>query len=193
MSNTKVRPLFSAVQDNPLNLPHSYTDTPAGMQPTPFQQQQAVMTAAGTIMSICATAPATYDEAGYTASGMVFTPIGEITDMGSHGKTSAEITHKPIATRWVQVFKGSHDVGTMTVQLAINTADPGQIIAQQVSDTDENCSIKIEYPNGDADYMQAMIFGFPRTISGVDTIVNASINVRGTGAGGVGVVYVVNS
>lgn len=189
-----MRPLFSAVSSNPGQLPHSYTNTPAGMQPTPYQQQQAVQTAAGTRISISATQPVTFDEAGYTDSGVVFVPLGEVTDAGSHGKTYVDITHKPIATRATQHFKGSFDQGTKTVQMGLDQDDAGQDIARQAVDSDASYSFKFEYPNGDADYFSALVSSFVKGVTGVDTIITATMNLLLTsGPNGEGIVEVLAS
>lgn len=151
----------------------------------------AVQTAAGTQLAICATTPATFDSTGYGGSNMIFSTIGEVTDMGSHGKTYAEITHKPIATRGVRKFKGSFDIGNKSVQLGLDTDDAGQIIALAAVDSDADYSFRMTYPNGDIDYFQAKVMSFTKSVTGVDTIISATMNLSLTSSsGGVGIVSV---
>lgn len=150
-----------------------------------------VKTAAGTVISICADQPFTYDSSGYGSSDMVWTAIGEITDGGAHGRKYAEITHKPIGSRGVQKFKGSFDEGTKTLQLGLDSDDAGQVIAKAASLSDNDYSFKVAYPGGDIDYFQAKVMSFEKATANVDSIVGATIQLSlTTNAAGVGVVEV---
>jgi hypothetical protein len=150
-----------------------------------------VKTAAGTIISISATQPATYDQAGYESTDVAFTPIGEIVDGGSHGRKYAEITHKPLASRGTQKFKGSFDEGTKTLQLGLDSDDAGQIIAKAASLSDEDYSFKVAYPGGDVDYFQAKVMSYEKSTSNVDSIVGATMQLSlTTSADGTGIIEV---
>ena len=172
-------------------VPGSVASAPQGKQATLAQLQQAVQTAAGTTIAICAAIPATFDAAGYTGSGMVFENIGEITDAGTHGRKYAEVTHKPIATRGVQKFKGSFDEGTKTLQMALDNDDAGQIIAKEASLSDADYSFCVTYPNGDADYFQAKVMTFEKQASNVDSIISATMQLSLTSSKeGIGIIEV---
>jgi hypothetical protein len=150
-----------------------------------------VKTAAGTIISISATVPGTFDQAGYEGSGMNFVPIGEITDGGEHGRKYASIKHSPLATRGIVKFKGSFDEGTKTLQLGLDSDDAGQIIAKAASVSDNDYSFKVAYPGGDIDYFQAKVMSYVKGTKTVDTIVTATIEIDITTSNtGIGVVEV---
>lgn len=149
-----------------------------------------VETVAGTQISISAAAPATFNAAGYAAVAS-WGLIGEITDGGSHGRTYAEVKHSPLGTRGAKKFKGSYDEGTKTLQLAVDTADPGQIILKEALDSDADFSFKVEYQGGDIDYFQAKVLSFQVATSGVDTIRSATVQLSITTAkDGTGIVEV---
>lgn len=200
MKGIKFRPLFSAVlvalgftkaDANPNHLPRSYLNIPEGMQPTPCQMQQAVSTAAGTVISICASQPATFDAAGYQSTDLVFVAIGEITDGGTHGRKYAEVTHKPIGSRGVQKFKGSFDEGQKTLQMGLDSDDAGQIIAKAAALSDADYSFRVAYPSGDFDFFQAKVMSFEKQASNVDSIVSATMMLSLTStSAGVGIVEV---
>src|SRR5690606_42050250 len=59
--------------------------------------EMAAQTAAGTLISISAQRPATYDAAGYGA--LSYTPIGEIVDAGTHGRVYQVVTADRKSTR----------------------------------------------------------------------------------------------
>lgn len=149
----------------------------------------SVTTAAGTILYISASIPATFDQAGYEASAVAssLTPIGEIVSIGSHGRVYAEVKHMPLATRGARKFKGSFDDGTLDLNLARDTDDAGQIIAKQALASDNDYSFKIAYPSGDVEYFQAKVLSLPSAADGSDSIVSrtmqVSISASNTGVG----------
>ena len=148
-------------------------------------------TVAGTIISITAVSPGTYDGAGYAGSGMNWTAIGEITDGGEHGREYALVTHNPIATRGTQKFKGSFNEGSKTLQLALDNDDAGQVIALAALTSDNNYSFKVAYQGGDVDYFQAKVMTFKKSVSTVDTMRSASMTLEiTTNSAGVGIVSV---
>jgi hypothetical protein len=75
-----------------------------------------VRTSAGSTIAISATLPATFDEAGFSAAGVVFKEIGEVTNIGEHGREYAKVTFQPLRTRATQKRKGSYDPGTIALQ-----------------------------------------------------------------------------
>ncbi len=151
----------------------------------------AVQTFAGTTIGMSAAKPATFDEDGYTAASMVYSSIGEITDAGEHGRTYAEVEHKPIGTRGTQQFKGSFNEGNKTLQLGLDKDDAGQILAKTALDDDADYSFEVKYPDGSADYFQAKVMAFKKTTGSVDTILAGSIEISiTTSKSGVGIVEV---
>jgi hypothetical protein len=151
-----------------------------------------VETVAGTIISISAEQPNTFDASGYAGTGMNWVPIGEITDGGEHGREFALVTHMPIASRGTQKFKGSFNEGQKTIQLAVDNDDAGQVIAQAAVNSDNDYSIKVAYQGGDIDYFQAKIMSYKKATAGVDSIRSATMVMEITTNGaGVGIVSVV--
>lgn len=149
-----------------------------------------VETVAGTKISISATTPATFDAAGYAAIAD-FKKIGEITDGGNHGRVYAGVTHQPIDNRGTQKKKGSFNEGQKTLQLAINSKDPGQVVLSAAVDDDADYSFKVEYQGGDIDYFQAQVMSFEKAIGTVDSIRSASVQLElTTSSDGVGIVEV---
>ncbi len=170
-------------------VPGTIPTAPFGMVPMEAQLQQAVSTAAGTIISISATTPDTFDSAGYQSTDLVWSAIGEVTDGGSHGRTYAEITHKPIGTRGVRKYKGSFDIGQKTIQMALDMDDAGQDICRTAALSDNDYSFKVAYPNGDIDYFQAKVMSFTKSVTNVDSIISATMQLSLTASNaGVGVV-----
>lgn len=132
-------------------------------------------TSAGTIVSISAAKPATVNGAGYEA--LTFTPIGEVTDGGSIGRTYATVNHSPLATRGVVKLKGSFDDGTVTIQAAYAPGDAGQLIVAAAIDDDEFYSFDFELQDGTHIYCQAQVASAPVNIGGVDTVTGTTFTL----------------
>ena len=77
-----------------------------------------VRTSAGTTLRVTASAPATFNSAGYTtlfSTSPVPALVGEVTDLGEFGREYALVTHMPVGNRGTQKFKGSFNEGTNTL------------------------------------------------------------------------------
>jgi hypothetical protein len=137
-----------------------------------------VESVAGTVISIAAEQPVTFDQAGYEDTGMDWTAIGEITDGGEHGREYALVTHMPIASRGVQKFKGSFNPGSKTLQMALDNDDAGQVVLAAALASDNDYSFRVSYQGGDTTYFQAKVMSFKIAAAGVDSIRNASVTLE---------------
>lgn len=150
----------------------------------------SVQTVAGAVLSISAGSPATFDSAGYAA--LTLTAIGQITDAGQHGRVYNVVTHNPIGTRGTQKYKGSFNEGQKVLTIGIDDDDAGQTLAIAALDSDNDYSFKVLYQDGAIDYFQAKVVGFQKSMTGVDTMLSASLTLEITSSDtGVGIVHVV--
>jgi hypothetical protein len=148
-----------------------------------------VQTVAGAIVSISASTPATFDAAGYAA--LTLTAIGEISDAGQHGRVYNVVTHNPIGSRGTQKYKGSFNEGQKVLTVGIDDDDAGQTIAIAALDSDSDYSFKVAYQDGSIDFFQAKVVGFQKSMTGVDTMLTATLTLEiTTSAAGVGIVHV---
>jgi hypothetical protein len=151
----------------------------------------SVSTSAGSTLHIVAAGmqPATYDVAGYSAVGLTYVEVGEITDMGEFGREYALVTHSPVGTRGTVKKKGSFNEGTIALQLGLNTDDAGQIVLKQATLSDLDFTYKITTQNGDVYYFQAQSLSFKVGVGSVDQITMATVNLElTTSKNGVGIV-----
>lgn len=152
----------------------------------------ALGTVAGTIVSVSAAAPATFDSTGYSA--LTWTAIGNIEDGGEHGREYAEVTFNPIDTRGTRKYKGSFNEGSKTLSIGYDSDDAGMIILKTALNSDSDFSFKVAYPGGDVDYFQAKVLTLTKATGGVDTIRMASVTLSiTTNTAGVGIVEVLAS
>lgn len=149
----------------------------------------SVFTSAGSTIAISAAAPATYDGTGYAA--LTYTGIGEVTDLGEFGREYAGVTHNPLGSRATVKKKGSFNEGSIQLQVGLDTADAGQILAKTASGSDNDYSFKVTTQNGDKYYFRAQVMSFKINVGSVDQILSATIALEiTTNSAGVGVVQV---
>ena len=107
---------------------------------------------AGTIISISATAPGSFDQAGYEGIGD-FSELGEVTRINGFGPRWNVDPHQPLKISGQQPLKTNRDPGSVTVEMALDTDDAGQVKAKAARDSSTAVySIKITTPNGDDYY-----------------------------------------
>ena len=150
-----------------------------------------VQTTAGTRLRITATAPATFNEAGYETlfdASPAPALIGEITDLGEFGREYALVTHNPVAERGTGKFKGSFNEGSMALQLGLDAEDAGQTIALAASVSDADYYFSVELQDGTRYFFPAKVMSFKVGVGSVDSITSASITLELVSTDGVGVI-----
>lgn len=146
-----------------------------------------VRSSAGSTLSMSAGIPATFNVAGYTA--LTWTAVGEITDLGEFGREFNLITHNPLGSRGTVKLKGSFNEGSISVSLALDTDDAGQILAKAAALSDNDYSVKIITQNGDDYYMQVKVMSFKVQVGSVDSVTSATMTMEiTTTSAGVGIV-----
>ena len=120
---------------------------PAGMQPTPCQQQQAahtaIETATGTTYSVCATLPATYDAAGYGATTLTYSAVGKCQDFPGWGLERPTGEFRPISGD-VEKYDGSPGYGGGDWLMGDVVGDAGQAILKTASESTTRAHITIK-------------------------------------------------
>jgi hypothetical protein len=151
-----------------------------------------VRTSAGTTLRVTASAPASFNSAGYTtlfSTSPVPALVGEVTDLGEFGREYALVTHMPVGNRGTQKFKGSFNEGTITLSLGLDTDDAGQIIMKAASISDNDYSFMVTTQNGDKYFFRAQIMSWKVGVGSVDSITTATATLEiTTNAAGVGIV-----
>lgn len=133
-------------------------------------------TSAGTTLGVSASLPATYDAAGFAL--LVFTLVGEITDMGEYGRQYNLVTHNPLGDRRTVKRKGSYNDGALSLQLARVSDDAGQVILINALDVDTSISCEVTLQDGTTQYMTAQVMSYTTGVGSVDQITNAACNLE---------------
>ncbi len=136
------------------------------------------MTSAGTTLGISSGSPATFNEVGFEALAP-YTDIGEVTDIGGDiGRVYNLVTHNPIGSRATQKFKGSYNSGSVTLSLAMDRTDAGQILAKTARNSDADYSFCLTFQDGSITYFRGKVMSFPVNPGSVDSITAASITIE---------------
>lgn len=109
-----------------------------------------------TIYSISDDLPATYDAAGYAATGVTWTAIGQVSQFLPYGSKRPVNKFQPIRGA-VQKTKGSPDYGDGDMQMADVPADAGQIILKAAEASANHYSLKIQYSDGEIHYLDVIV------------------------------------
>lgn len=131
-------------------------------------------TSAGTDISICANAPATYDAIGFAA--LTWTSIGEVTELGEFGRVYNIVKLNLLKDRRTVKRKGSYDDGTVAAQMARVPDDAGQAILVAAVNSDSSYSIKVTLQDGTKFYFSAQISSYTTNVGNVDQITSATVN-----------------
>lgn len=130
----------------------------------------------GTTIGISASAPATYDAAGYAA--VSYTVIGEVTDIGELGIVSDLITHQPIADGVKYKFKGGKDYGGIALKMAKAPSDAGQVLLTAAAAASGDYTFHITTPDNRDYYFTGKAMSLKSMIGAVNQIVQLSADVQ---------------
>lgn len=139
----------------------------------------AVMTSAGSTLSIATGSPATYDATGFTA--LTYVVVGEVLDIGEVGREYAVVTHSPVGTRAVKKFKGSYNNGTMQIQMARDSSNAGQTAMKAALQSDADYSFKVTLQDLSKIHFVGKVTTFKITIGSVDQITGSNCTIEISG------------
>jgi len=122
-----------------------------------------LQTLAGATLALSASLPATYDAAGYGATGVAFTTVGHVEDFGEHGGQKSVSTFTAVGDGVVQKFPGSVDYGDLNLVLGCMPSDAGQDLIETAFASKNRYSAKIAYPartgesTGEIHYLDVLV------------------------------------
>lgn len=138
-------------------------------------------TVAGSVLSVSASLPATYDAAGFGA--LSFSPVAEVTDIGTFGKDFTLVTHNPIGDRKTYKFRGSYNTGTLSLKLAkitVLSTDAGQAaLTTALNDPlDKSISIRITLQDQSKQFFTGKVMSFTTNIGSVNSILAGECKIE---------------
>ena len=139
-----------------------------------------VVSSVGTIVSVSANAPATYNETGFAA--LTWSACGELAELPAFGAEAALATHTPLATGIVAKRRGSLNYGSVALTMAVSDADTGQTVLQDAAEaaagTDAQVSVKVVLVNGETQYFTAQVMSYKVNVGNADAITMAEVTLE---------------
>ena len=135
-------------------------------------------TVAGSTLACSVSVPATYDAAGYGATSMVYTAIGEITDLpGAAGRSYNTSEHAPLSSRLRQRKKASYTLADLVVQMAWDQSDAGQDLCRTAAEDDSILTFKLTKQSGAVRYFTAQVSEFIENMGTIDNVVQGQMTL----------------
>ncbi len=139
-----------------------------------------IVSSVGTVVSVSANAPATYNSAGFAA--LTWSPCGELAELPAFGAEAALATHTPLATGIVAKRRGSLNYGSVALTMAVSDTDTGQTVLQDSAEaapgTDAQVSVKVVLVNGEIQYFTAQVMSYKVNVGNADAITMAEVTLE---------------
>lgn len=137
----------------------------------------SAVTFAGTLVSVSAGTPATYDAAGFGA--LTYTAVGEISSApGSGGVKFEDVSYTVLGVRATKHLKGTSDQEEEEMEVIVTRSDAGQQLLKTALNSDNQYAFKVVYNNGEIDYFLALVTGFAGQGGDSNTVRMATVNFR---------------
>lgn len=130
-------------------------------------------------MLISASLPTSYDDdamTGYPSVSM--TALGEVVDIGAVGRSYNLVTHSRLGNRGITKLKGQYNEGSVTISMARDDDDAGQVLALAALSSDNDYTFEIAYADGESDFFAAKVMSFQAVNGGLESIVSRSMVVE---------------
>ena len=135
-------------------------------------------TVAGATLACSVTPPSPDTTAAGYSTAIVYTAIGEITDLpGAAGRSYNTVEHAPIGSRMRNRKKGSYTLEDITVVMAWDQSDAGQDLCRTAADDDSVLTFKLTKQSGDIRYFTAQVSKFIENMGTVDNVVQGSMTL----------------
>ena len=133
----------------------------------------------GGFLSVSAATPATFNAVGYAA--LTFTEVGESSEIPEFGAAHTANTFTPLKSGIVNKFHGELNYGSITVPMAYDSVNAGQIILRAALASKNAISFRETRSDGSIRYIMGKVMSFPRGQS-VGSVNMASCNIEFTRA-----------
>lgn len=141
-------------------------------------QRTIINSTAGATLAISASLPATYDAAGYGATTITYTAVGEVENFGSHGVTSQITEFTPVDTSVTTAVKGAKNYGTKSLILGSIPGNAGQVLLKAASESTARYSVKITYPDTSIAYLDVLVSKYEQQDGAVNDIQKITCDIK---------------
>lgn len=118
-------------------------------------------------------------------SGLPYTLIGEVEDLGTVGDTAGNTTFTSVGDRRVRKLKTTYDAGTMSITVGHDSADAGQDALLAAFTSDSDYAFKVTLSDGSEGspsapttlYFRAKVMSKPYNIGNVENVVRRTFDL----------------
>ena len=134
-------------------------------------------TVAGSVLSVSAILPSTYNAAGYAA--LTWTAIGELTDIGAvRGRAYNTSTHAPIGSALQISKKASYTLPNGEMTVGWDGADAGQVLIEAAANSASAIyAFRLVKQGGGTRYFTAQVMQFVENMGTVDNVVQGQFTL----------------
>lgn len=135
-------------------------------------------TVAGAVLACSVTPPSPDTTAAGFSTAIVYTNIGEITDLpGASGRKYNTVEHAPISSRKRNRKKGSYSLEDIVCMMAWDESDAGQVLCRTASNDDSVLTFKLTKQSGAVRYFTAQVSEFIEKMGTVDNVVEGRMTL----------------
>lgn len=123
--------------------------------------------------------PASESAAITLLSGLTYTEVGEVENLGDYGDEVGDVTFAALGDSRTRHLKGLSDAGTQDLTIGFDSGDEGQIalVAAQKDRSRWNYAVKITYTDGQTDYFVGKVMSMRKTVGGAEDVIRRSVSV----------------
>jgi len=115
-------------------------------------------TNSGTVVSMSATLPSTYDASATTGYLLpVYTVIGEVIDVGEIAKVWTLTTHQALGRLYPEKNKDKYDIGDLSMTMGRVNNDVGQVLLATAMASNASYTFRVAVPGGDFEYFTGKV------------------------------------
>lgn len=122
----------------------------------------------GSTMAFCASAPATFDAAGYAA--LTWTLWDEVTNLGDIGPVAEVLKYNTVGTGKVHKRVGPVDEGSQSMEAAFDSANAGQILVKAAQKNRTTLYCRESLSSGDIFYYPSIVPSAPIKVGDASAI-----------------------
>lgn len=138
----------------------------------------SVTTCSGTKLYIGSAMPATLDEAGYTAVGITYTEVEEITNFGEIAQGYTPVDYNNVATRITKTLKGNKINGELQLNIGRDVDATGQAAVIAALNSDNNYPFKIVTPDTTAFYFIGAVMSANLNLGEGNNVIARGVNIK---------------
>lgn len=138
-----------------------------------------IITFGGASVSLSATLPTTYNQAGFENIAIIYTEVGDLATVPQMtGINVNDVSFNIVNSNDTHHRKGTRDRPEKTFDIYVNDSDAGQALLDAAAASDNQYTMKVVYNNGEIHYATILLYTKDGDGGGNDDIRQQTITFR---------------